>query len=464
MNITTPGRQENIRNILLIVIKNTSVLDYALPLLWKMKQTNSQVNISILYCTLNRRRILRKASFYSVLLNDCKITQYDFGNFLPSSYLRVQGLWRRILSRSNWDSLETNDENDNGFILRKTTRKIKGAVERWIEKLLYQKVHFGKMLSSLNPDVVLFDKRSVIAFYGRRYLYEYLKRAKRKVILLPHAPHHTGTSGFTPFDTPFDKQGDSLPEFCTYWTPFKFDKPWEKIPEKKLQFTYIGYPGLDSEWLTLFRSPGKLPQIQITKNHNSKRHLKCLFIIRKFLLEGEQKPRGHDAYIFDYDEFTYYLNLIGNTLRRINSDTEVVVKPHPSNDFGKLKTVLEKSSIENWQITHEPIYAELGKCDFVISLYSTTLLIPAMAGIPVIVLHSRIQDEIHQWDEIKNLYEGLQFYLNNPGDLPQVLKQVMFDIYAHGETGRPKWCKDIKHLREFYPDGAMQRAIESIKA
>ena len=441
--------------ILLIVVKNISALDYTVPLLWRIKQENPQADVSVLYCTLSRKKILRKSRFFSDILSSCGIREYDLADFLQEPYVKLRGLWRRVFSKSDHDSSPW--QRFQHTPLRKVIRLME-HVPKLIERFLIGKVKVQRILPSLDPDVILFDNRTVTAFHGRDYFYDYFAHTRKKVILLPHAAHHTGTTAFTPFD----EQGERLPDYCEFWMPFRFDRSWEKLPERKSQFAYVGYPGLDSEWLAWLQSAGKQPKADSRRRPDSTRPLQCLFVIRKFLNEGESRLPGHDAYIFDYDEFTYFLNLVGDALRQAGVDIELVVKPHPSNDFRALSELLDASGIPRWRITPDPIYAQLPHCDFVISLYSTTMLIPAIVGIPVLLLHSRIQDEIHQWDEMKQLYTGLHFYLEDPEDLRVRIKEVVEIVSEKRQTRGTLWKGDIEHLRYFYPEGATQRCLDRL--
>lgn len=436
--------------ILLILIKNFSPLDYALPILWKIKRLNPAADVSVLYCVTNRKKILREARFYSDILDLCSIPEYDFMDFLDEPYASLDVVWRRVFSRSDRDSSSLIPPGPRP--LQKITRRVERYLRK-TESLLYARMNPALILPRLDPDVILFDNRSVTRFAGREHFYDYFDRAGKKVILMPHAPHHTGTQTFTPFD----EQGDALPDYCEYWMPFRFDRCWENVPEKKEQFVYVGYPGFDSEWLSWLQT-AYMP----TKTARRDGPLRCAFIIRKFLEKGRTRPPGHDALIFNYEEFSYYLNLIGEAFRRSGEDIELVVKPHPSNDFRSVAETFDASPIPKWSITHESIYNHLSDCDFIISLYSTTMLIPAMAGIPVILLHSRVQDEIHQWEEMEQMYTGLSFYLHDPDTLPDRLGEVLEIARRRRESDTGVWDSDVNHLRYFYPDGAIQNCIDRI--
>ena len=442
-------------HILLIVIKATSTLDFAIPLLWKIKQEDPQAKISVLYCTLTSKKILRQSTFYTDILNSHKINEYDFIDFLYPPFSAFRSLWRKLFSKSDWDSLSFDHTNFIPFGNR-FAQLVQFSLSLF-ENILIRLVNVKQILPVLNPDIILYDNRTKTRFHGRNHFYEYFNREKKKVMLLPHAPHHTGTTSFTPFD----ENGEKLPKYCEYWMPFIHDKCWEVMPDKMDQFVYVGYPGLDSEWLTYltgqsFKSANK------SYRSNEAKSLKCLFIIRKFLDEG-QAPTVHDALVFNYDDFLYYLNLVGDAIKNINADIEIIIKPHPSNDFNYLAKIFDTSSIPKWKIGYESIYGMISDIDLVISLYSTTLLIPAMAGIPTIILNSRIQQEMQQWEEMEQLYTGLGFFLENPDDLKNRLNEVVKIATNRKHSNMLDCTTDIVHLRRFYPDGALQRCIDRLK-
>ena len=441
--------------ILLTVLKNTSVLDYTLPLLWKIKQVYPGATVSVLYCTLDRRQILKESKFYSELFGTWDIQEYDFGDSLRDLETDSSTIGSPRVTETDAASSE---------LLSVSGSKVAaliGNVQSQLAQVLGltdPSVRVERILNSLNPDIILFDNRSVANFPGRNAFYAYCARSRKPVVLLPHAPHHTGTEAFTPFD----EHGERLPDYCQFWMPFRFDRSWQSLPRKRPQFAYVGYPGLDSEWLTWVQSGG-VPVRKGAIGHTSGgAPVRCLFIVRKFLKSGQTRPPGHDAYVFDYDEFTYFLNLVGDAFRQVKVDIEILVKPHPSNDLASLSEVFEASSISNWRIADDSIYTHLNQIDLVISLYSTTLLIPAMAGLPVILIHSRIQDEIHRWDEMRQLYTRLRFYARTPEALQDRLSQALKLVPTSGSRTE-RINSDEEHLRRFYPDGAMRRALAQLE-
>ncbi len=445
-------------NILMLVSKNTAPLDFALPLLWKIKRQIPEAKVSVLYCRLSRKQILRESKFYSDVLGASGIPQYDFADFLQAPYVPLKGLWRRLCAKSNWDSSPWQRRLRQFPGGRRVAQYMQYYLNS-LEDFLNHKVRLQQILPSLSPDIVLLDiTGDPHLFYGREHFYKHFSSVRKKVVLLPHAPHHSSTTAFHPFE----KEGEQLPDYCDFWMPFKFDRTWVRLPERKSQFAYVGYPGLDSEWLRQFKLGKHIHSTGKPRTSRSEKPLQCLFIIRRFLPRGQTRGPFIDAFIYDYDEFSYYVSLVATALKKTGVDMELIIKPHPSNDFQTLRNVFEESNIRKWRITYEPIYALLSDIDFVISLYSTTLLIPAMAGIPVILLHSSTQSFIHQEDTMRQLYTGLHFYLENPEDLSVRLKEVIEIASEKRHTGRTAWKGDAQHLRHFYPDGAIQRALERL--
>jgi len=322
-----------------------------------------------------------------------------------------------------------------------------------LEQFLIHKVDYPHILPSFNPDIVLLDNR-VKNFYGREHFYKYFSSAKKKVVLLPHGPHHGWPVAFTPFD----EHGEKLPDYCEFWMPCWFDRSYEAIPEKKSQFFYVGAPALDSEWLEQLKVNSRLHSTEKQKP------IKCLFIIRNLLGENEIRKSETSLFRPDYEEFLYYMNLVGNALKSAGVDMELIVKPHPATQVRELQAlndILSKSVLSKWRISQDSVYTHLPECDFVISVYSTVPLIAAMAGIPTVLLGGRVQTMVHQEDIMKQLYGGLYFYLDDPEDLPARLKEVIKVASERRQSGKA-WQKDIEHLRYFYPDGAMRQCLDRL--
>ena len=271
--------------ILVMIVKATSTLDYRpAPTLGEIRTHHPQVEISVLYCTLSRKRILRASQFYADALNEWRIPQYDFADFLERPYGLLRKLWRHLLSTSAWDSRPRNTLLDRLPGGRMLHTYFEGMLAR-VHRLLVSKTAFERILPTFAPDVVLFENRAGTNFLGSEHFYAYFASRRIKVVLLPHAPHHARSVAFTPFE----HKGAALPDYCDYWMPFKFHETWKAFPEKKAQFFYAGYPGLDSAWLDWLRSDYLVKSRKSTQKPDRNGPLKCLFIIRPFLEKGPKE-------------------------------------------------------------------------------------------------------------------------------------------------------------------------------
>ena len=294
---------------------------------------------------------------------------------------------------------------------------------------------------------MLFDHRTRVDFVGREHFLNYFETRRLPVVLLPHAPNNTGTTAFVPF---FDQKDNLLPDYAEYWMPFRFDRIWEMVPTQRDQFRYVGYPGLDSDWLGF---------LDTRKRTTRRDALRCLFIIRRFTAPGGTAGDN----VLSYDEFVGLVGEVERAIRQVGAEVELIVKPHPSDrELHRIQEVFSRSGIERWRLTFESIYQSVQEVDLVISVYSTTLLIPAMMGKPTVLLHCSTQDALDRWEEIRELYHGLHYYLENPEDLSVRLREVTGVLRRQSESSVPPWDRDIGHLRHFYPDGAAARCLEAI--
>lgn len=433
------------KRILLVIIKNTACMDYAIPLFEYIRNLESEAHISVLYCSVSRFRILREGKFYNNFFTKHNISQFDLSNQLDFPFRFFGNLIRMLLRRSERDNFTS--ENSTSFYYRKITDKI-SALTGKLEKVVNKHTNIGKLLQKLNPDIVLFDNTSFTNFSGRSVLFEYLNAKKVKTVLLPHAPHHSDTNAFTPFD----EKGEALPSYCEFWMPFKYDVTWNALPQKKEQFFYIGYPGLDSKWLSQISKKKESRHIQ------NRQKINCLLIVRKFV---PKKGIKEVDFMYDYDEFIDLIGTICRSVYEYRDDINFIIKPHPSNDYKETEFVFSKTDLRNWSISYEPVYDLLHKIDFVISLYSTTLLIPAMLGIPTILINSSIQEFVHKEESMRLMYTGLPFFVKDEFELTNSVKTVISQL-KKGIGKKDDNNHEAAHLRDFFPDYASERAYKRL--
>lgn len=419
-------------NITLIIIKNTAPLDFIFPMLNEMYKNYPDITCNILYCDLSKYRYIRKSKYYTKKFRGLGIKEFDYISFLPKTSLIKQEIFRKVLSKSPKDS--------NNYL-----KKLRTIISK-LEMRLYSQVNFINIVGSLSPNIILLGNTESKNGPGVKEILETIYNENIQTFLLPHAPHHRDTKIFTPF---FKEQGWILPEFCEYWMPFKYDHPWDSLPSFKKQFHYIGYPGLDKDWLE------KIKREQTRKSKNKR----ILFIIRRFtgIDSIEIDSDKTEDFIYNYQEVLGVCLTINDILKKELNNYKVTIKPHPSNDYTSVKKLIKKSKLKHWGITYEPIYDAIGKVDLIISMYSTTHLIPAMAGIPVIIMASSVQTIAEQDPFIKELYRGMQFALNDNLQLSTIIEMLKND----NDISR-YILLDKKHIRKYYPDKAIQRSIDRI--
>jgi hypothetical protein len=465
-------------HILQIVTKNTSTIDFSLPLLGKIRKDHPDWRLSILFCTFDKRQILRRSEYFPLKFGKFKIVEYDFAAFLKKPYRLIEPFLRYLFSAAQADKINLRElyrqcrgEYYITRLIRLMRILIKGGTLREFASSLLRNalvqverriaprmIQMNSILPELGADVILFDNRTTTTFYGRDAFYAFMNRAARPVILLPHGPHYRDpVSEFTAFD----EKNPKLPEYCDYWMPLRFGTPWVYAPQQKEQFAIVGYPGLDSDWIN--HSQGN-PSLDGSFFHGRKRvRKKCLFIVRRYLPEGVERAPDLDPFIIDYEDFFIPLQALATALYQSEEDIEVIIKPHPVNNYKTLAHDFTKVGIKNWRITHDPIYAVLPEIDIVVSIFSTILLVPAMAGIPTIVVETKLQRHVHQgWPLLEKLYKGFNFYLENVDKFPDTFHRIMTGL-ATGEIDLA--CRrDMTHLRYFFPDGATQSCQDRLES
>jgi len=332
-------------------------------------------------------------------------------------------------------------------------RMLKGGENRIAARALY-----AGILEEQDPQAVLWDHRAGGGIWGRDVHVSWLRNNAVRTVLLPHAANHGGPDDFTPFaDTP-----EPLPDWGRYWMPFIADAHWQACPQRMSQFDYVGCPGLDSDWLSRFQRqsrPLPVPRPRI------------LVLLRAFLPPGRKvvdrtDPAYHsEAYLLETEELRALLRDVSGAIAASAPDAEVVFKPHPSTDFEAFATEVQAAGIKRWSISVAPIYPLLREIDAVVAIYSTILLVPAIHGIPTLLLHNRTLDYVAQWPALRALYTGLRLYLPNAAsDLRPALSTVLDRLHTGDTDG---WLAGITtadqaHVRHFFPDGATGRCVQAI--
>ena len=435
-------------HVLQIVIKNTSTLDFTLPVLWKLRQKHPDIKISILYTSLSKNQILRQSNFMEDFCKKHQIDQYDFCDFFPPRFLLLKKLVNRLFKNSYSDKLEKEDltkfsQNNIAHLLETMLLGFRRPIERILTKSL---VNTDQILPSLQPDVILFDNRSVSNFVGRDDFFRYMETQKKPVVLLPHAPHYIGsTSEFCRFD----EMNDCLmPEYTEHWMPFKYGQPWKVVPRHKHQFKKIGYPGFDGEWWHFLKDG---------VSNNDK--IRCLVLTRKFLPESKVREDGFDEATLDYNETLDFLKALRDAIRQTGLDIEVVVKPHPSGSRLQNEKVFHAAGFEEYEINYESFYQLLPRIHLVVAQFSTSLALPIAYGIPTMLVETKLQHSVHRrWPLLAELYLNLQYY-SLKSDVITKFEQMTSD-YLSGNSN----SKDRKLIEKFYEPDPIGLAVARVEA
>ncbi len=457
-------------HILQVVIKNTSTMDFTAPVLVELKQRSPNIQLTVLFCVMDKRNILRQSRFYETIFTEYEIRQIDFLNFLRPLWRPAEGLLRRFFSGSNADkvhlheayefySLKHEVKSRIGFMIylirsyrfsdltSTFMQYIATMAERYLGTIIFKP---EVLLDEIAPDIILFDNRALTHFPGRDDFYAWMYKHKVKVALLPHAPHlRDPIREFCAFD----EKGQSLPDFCEFWVPMKFGEPWKQIPDRRSQFRITGYPGLDSLWLERCVSNGGVfnPCIK------SRNKVRCLFVLRRYIPKGVDRPPKLDPYIVDYEDVFDTLMALRRSFKELNQEVELILKPHPANNYSVLASDMMHFGFSDWRISHESIYALLAEVDMVVGLFSTVLLVPSMAGIPTVLIKTRLQEVVHsEWPLLESMYTNMQYYAPTLDGLTPVLEKALINIGSHHNS------EDSVRLRRFFPDNATENVVSSL--
>mgnify|MGYP000524725066 CR=1 FL=1 len=434
-------------HILQIVIKNTSTLDFSLPILWGLRQKYPNATISIVYTCLNKHQILRNSNFMRNFCVENKVQQYDFCDYIFPVVAWLAPIFRHFFAGSYSDRLnisELKDARSNGFLL--VIKALLVPYVKIFDKIISSIfVDAEQILVGLSPDIVLFDNRSVTNGTAHEAIYKYLEAVRKPVVLLPHAPHYNGeTAEFCRFDKDSD---DLMPDYTEHWMPFRYGEPWKIAPSHHTQFIKIGYPGLDDSWWRYLLSRRK---------ENTK--IQCLVMSRKFLPENMMRPDGFDESTLDYEEAFGFLKMLDEAVRNINIEIEIILKPHPSSSEPENMNMLRKVGLENYSISYESFFDLIPSIDIVVSQFTTALSLPIAAGIPTMLVETKLQRSVHRrWDILADYYSNLKYY-SQPYEFASKFDQLIAEACSSKKSNI-----DRQHLRKFFDDGSVEQAISRVE-
>ncbi|MDD3375235.1 MAG: hypothetical protein PHY73_05885 [Candidatus Omnitrophica bacterium] len=368
------------KHFVFFVLKATSELDFFVPLIWGIKKRDWDVDVQVIYLSFNKDNILRETQFYSSTLKQLGVREYDLSDILRPAFAILKPLIRRWNRTSLWDT-----PNTLGGKFQRIFWKIGKKI---CELFIDLKGH----LDCLNPSIVFFPIRSFSAPGVDQFL-SYAYEKKKPVVLFPH-----GTFGSTGFQSLYFGKEEGLPEFCYYWYPFPLEETIDRYPQFHERIQFSSYPGNDASWIDFLK----------TQHSKQGEHLRVLFVIRKF---GRSENAAQTDSTLTADEFKKTLSAVVQAMKQ--AQAQLVIKPHPQNNYEAVKEIMKEFDYDDWIITYEPIYAESLQADIVLSFGSTTVTIPSLQGKPVILFNDSIAQEFLEWEGSRKVFEGLVYQLND---------------------------------------------------
>ncbi len=420
-------------NILLLVNKAISELDFAIPLLWKIKKEIPETNISVVYLTINKKKITREGYFYSRLLTSFGIDEYDFSDFISRKDTYFIKVIKKLHNTSWADLQHLSEYKVNKFSLTRIPR----GVARLLENLVCMRIDYSSIFNRFKPDITLFAHRGY-PFPGKKNLIDYLYRYKNKVILYPHGSFISNGRDYLHFSEKENNEQKPLPEFCDYWYSLAKDETAKHYPLNAKQMHCVGYPGLDSEWLRYIKQ-------NFVNDYHQNDEIRCLFIIRKFV----SGPPGYGE--LKYDEFLTILGNVTRAFKRSGKNIKIIIKPHPANDYVGFEKIMKRIGYINWTLTHEPIYHAITQCDCVIAVPSTSILVPVMYGLPVMVINCSVMQQFEkEWWFMTKLFSGFKYFVNTSEVENKTVKYLEYVKKSQINIDSKNDSDEIRFFRKFF--------------
>lgn len=444
-----------VKTILQIIIKNTSTLDYTIPLLWSLKKTHPNYNVIVLYAVSDKRQILRNSTFINSFFKENSIKQYDLIDFLPIVLRPMKSLFRMLFFGNYSDATTTPYFSAKRGFFENIYYSLVSYI-RPVERLMFNNfINLERVLSSISPDLILFDNRSRSQFIGMKDFYKYVNKNNPPLVLLPHAPHYIDEKkeGYVDFD---ETRPGYFPGNIEFWRPFDRGKhPFLADEFKRQQFVDIGYPAFDDVW-------AKYIQDRRSSKSGNNEKVKILILARRFVSKGKIRKKGDDPFVMDYCEVLGFFKCIANTKIESHTTVEFIIKPHPSGNRSETEDLIVESGLRNWSITYESYYSILQNIDCVIGHFSTSLLLPIRYSIPTIIIDSPLQNYVHSsWKVLADLYTGFSFFTSSYDD--NVELQKMLDIVINGGDMVTKLTNnDVEHLKSYFKFDVLNKAISHI--
>lgn len=358
--------------IFTIVIKNTSELDFTIPILDEYDPEKQIIFFSRLYF----RSIINENHFYIKYAYKKNISIISYVDLIKNSFVKKILKFLEKIFFSNYF-------NSNNFFLNRLLNKL----FKYIEKIIISKFCHFEILKNFDPNIIFYASRHDENFQHKIFLINFLKNPKKKIIFIPHGPHYD-----KPRSLDFCFSNNKFQKNFDYWLAFAKDETWRNHKNNINNFCKIGYPMFDKSWIAKINSEIK----------SENQYLGV--ITRKFYPIFKRNSSREDDWTLTYDEFMDFMNEV-KKINIENPKIKFLIKPHPSTNLYDLRKILAKINLNNYKISHDPIFIFEKKIFACIAVLSTSYLYLHLLKKPVFTFKSSFSKfNLDKWPILKNIY------------------------------------------------------------
>lgn len=384
--------------IVQILIKNTSTLDFSIPVLLELKKRGHEV---ILIDLCRKKNSL--SSLYANLIKEYDIEYISREDLFPKTFQYILKFLDQIELRAAPVRLEEflSAEKRISGILNFVFRNLGSIVFNILRISFYKYTSLlrgpaSRLLALLDEcDVILWDHRTSTSFYFNDYIVSHLKDYSGQIFLVPHAPHMRD-----PVTEIYLPVTGCLNENYNYLLPLNWSDNDVVYSSHEARFLHCGYPGFDESW-----------RAEVESRSEQKHAGTVLILMRPFSDQSINDRSKIDHYVLSYTETVDWLlackKQIGNDVERIH------LKLHPSNSEKAVEDLLQEINFPvEVKILNEDIFMSVAKVDTVYGFYSTTLLIASAFGCKTYCMRtSLVERSFKDWPILEQVYHdyGIKF-------------------------------------------------------
>lgn len=161
-----------------------------------------------------------------------------------------------------------------------------------------------------------------------------------------------------------------LPEYALRLVGYECDVKWmRELYKYQGEISVVGHPRYDRWWITKYLS---YIQESIANELSTIKSKKIVSFFTRTV---------HPIYLPKRETFEYLVNSVAELVSH-EKDTTLLIKPHPRQDMEELKSILNHYDGLNWRISLLPTMALAKISDYVIAMFSSTILDSAILGKP----------------------------------------------------------------------------------